>query len=262
MAACSQRMPLRRRPAAISIPLRSRSFSNDVSLLAMSPNTSWGRAAQAALLLFLARGSWAASLDVSPVRIDLAPATRSAELRLTNTSSEALSVQVDAREWSQDFDGDEQLVDTRALLAVPPIVTIPPGERQIVRIGHLGAPAEHVERSFRLLVTELSGARAANDGPALSMRIRLSIPVFVAPSSGKATPAIDVEDVVATEDGARLTLHNTGNAHAKIDRIEVRRDGEWDPLPSELFTSVRYLLPDARAVLALPQEVANVTAIR
>src|SRR5262252_2316570 len=168
MAACCKRMRPRRWPGRTPIRSWSRSLSSDVSLLAMSPNRSWGRAAQAALLLFLARASWAASLDVSPVRIDLAPTTRSAELRLTNTSSEALSVQVDVREWSQDFDGAEQLVDTRALLAVPPIVTIPPGERQIVRIGHLGAPAEHVERSFRLLVTELSGARTANDGPALS----------------------------------------------------------------------------------------------
>jgi P pilus assembly chaperone PapD len=94
------------------------------------------------------------------------------------------------------------------------------------------------------------------------MRLRLSIPVFVAPSAGAAAAAIDVENVAATQGGARFTLHNTGNAHAKIDRIDVRRDGEWAALPPELVSSVRYLLPDARAVLALPQEVADVTAIR
>jgi fimbrial chaperone protein len=228
----------------------------------MRSSTSWGGAAAAALLLFLARGTPAASLDVNPVRIDLPPAARSAELRLTNTSNEALSIQVDVREWSQDFDGAEQLFDTHALLAVPPIVTIPPGERQIVRIGHLGAPDEDVEKSFRVLVTELSGARVASDKPALSMRLRLSIPVFVAPASGAAAADVDVEDVAPSDGGMRLTLHNTGNAHAKIERIDVRDDAEWSTLPPEIVSSVRYLLPDARARLALPQEVAHVTAIR
>jgi len=222
--------------------------------------TGWGRAAAAALLLSLAAGASAASLDVNPVRIDLAPAARSAELKLTNMSSEAVSVQVDIREWSQDFDGAEQLADTRALLAVPPIVTIPAGERQIVRIGQLGAPAENVEKSFRVLVTELAGARAANGGTALNMRLRLSIPVFVAPVARPVAPDIEVEDVASTEDGTRFTLHNTGNAHAKIERIDVRNGGEWAALPLETVSSLRYLLPDARARLALPEQ--HVTAIR
>ena len=115
------------------------------------------------------------------MRIDLPASSRSTELRLTNTGAEELSVQVDVREWSQDFNGAEELVETRALLAVPPLVTIPPGERQIVRIGHLAEPALDVEKSFRVLVTELAPAAEAADRPALSMRLRLSIPVFVAP---------------------------------------------------------------------------------
>ena len=221
--------------------------------------TGWGRAAAAALLLFLATSASAASLDVNPVRIDLAPAARSAELKLTNMSNEALSIQVDVREWSQ-LDGAEQLADTRALLAVPPIVTIPPGERQVVRIGHLGSPSEDVEKSFRVLVTELAGARTTNGGPGLNMRLRLSIPVFVAPVGRPAAADIAIENVASTEDGTRVTLHNTGNAHAKIERIDVRNDGEWSALPLETLSSLRYLLPDGRARIALPEQ--HVTAIR
>jgi fimbrial chaperone protein len=205
-------------------------------------------------------GASAASLDVNPVRIDLAPAARSAELKLTNMSNEALSVQVDVREWSQDFDGAEQLVDTRALLAVPPIVTIPPGEHQIVRVGRLGAPSEDVEKSFRVLVTELAGARSPTGGPGLNMRLRLSIPVFVAPVGRPAAADIDIENVASTADGTRVTLHNTGNAHAKIERIDVRNEDEWSALPLETLSSLRYLLPDARARIALPEQ--HVTAIR
>jgi fimbrial chaperone protein len=220
----------------------------------------WGRAAAAALLLSIAACASAASLDVNPVRIDLAPAARSAELKLTNMSSEPLSVQVDVRQWTQDFDGTEQLADTRTLLAVPPIVTIPPGEHQVVRIGQLGAPAEDVEKTFRVLVTELAHTPATNGGPGLNMRLRLSIPVFVAPVARHAAADIAVEDVASSEDGTRVTLHNTGNAHAKIERIDIRDDGEWSALPAETVTSLRYLLPDARARLALPER--HLTAIR
>jgi len=223
-------------------------------------STGWGRAAAAALLLSLAAYASAASLDVNPVRIDLAPAVRSAELKLTNMSNEAVSVQVDVREWSQDFDGAEQLADTRTLLAVPPIVTIPPGERQIVRIGQLGAPAEEVEKSFRVFVTELAGARTADGGPGLNMRLRLSIPVFIAPIARPGAADLAVENVESSEDGTRVTLHNTGNAHAKIEHIDVLNDGEWSALPLETLSSLRYLLPDARARLALPEQ--HVTAIR
>jgi fimbrial chaperone protein len=222
--------------------------------------TGWGRAAAAALLFLLAARASAASLDVNPVRIDLAPSARSAELKLTNMSNQPLSVQVDVRAWSQDFDGAEQLADTRALLAVPPLVTIPPGEHQVVRIGQLGAPAEDVEKTFRVLVTELAGAPPANGGPGLNMRLRLSIPVFVAPVTRRVAADITVEDVASTEAGTRVTLHNTGNAHAKIERIDIRNDGEWSALPRETVSSLRYLLPDARARLALPEP--NVTAIR
>ena len=222
-----------------------------------------GGAAAAAPLLFLCHCTLAASIDVNPVLIDLAPTARSAELRLTNTANEELSVQVDVREWSQDFNGAQQLTDTRDLMAVPPLVTIPPGERQIIRIGHLGAPAPDVERSFRILVTELAPAAQVTQQPGLGMRMRVSIPVFVAPAAAAAEPEIVVEEIRDAPEGARWgVLHNLGNAHAKITQIEIQDGGEWIALPDELVNRVRYLLPDARAQIVIPQEHAALRAIR
>jgi fimbrial chaperone protein len=221
-----------------------------------------GGAAAAAPLFFFGRSALAASFDVSPVRIDLTPKARSAELRLTNTAVEEVSVQVDVRKWSQDFEGTEQLLGTNALLAVPPVVTIPPGERQIVRIGRLGEVSLDVEQSYRVLVTELAPAAADGDRPALAMRLQLSIPVFVAPISGTAEPQVAIEELARFSAGEPLILHNVGNAHAKIREIEVRSGGEWIPLPADTLNRVRYLLPDARAPLAIPLELSAFTAIR
>jgi fimbrial chaperone protein len=219
-------------------------------------------AAVAAPLLFCCHGALGASLDVSPVRIDLAATARSTELRLRNTGTEEVSVQIDVREWVQDLDGADELVATQQLLAVPPLVTIPPGERQIVRIGHLGAPAQDVEQSYRVLVTELAPSTGVSKQPALSMRLRLSIPLFVAPAAGTTAPDIVVDDFVDTAEGARFALHNAGNAHAKIEQIEVRRDGEWAGVPAETSHRVRYLLPGGRAQLAIPDRLASLSAVR
>jgi fimbrial chaperone protein len=228
----------------------------------MRPPPRLGGAALAAPLALWSLGAAAASLDVNPVRIDIAGSARSAELRLTNTATEELSVQVDVREWYQDSNGADELVETEALLAVPPLVTIPPGERQIVRIGHLGEPAAGVEKSFRVLVTELAPSPGAADRSALSMRLRLSIPVFVAPASGAAAPEVVIDAADESAGEGLLTLRNAGNGHVKIEQIELSRGGEWSALPAETLNQMRYLLPSARTQLAIPQGLADLEAIR
>lgn len=204
----------------------------------------------------------AASIDVSPVGIDLAATARSTELHLTNTGNEDLSVQIDVREWSQDLGGADQLVETQQLLAVPPLVTIPPGKRQVVRIGHLGAPAADHEKSFRLLVTELAPPASTPASSGLRMRMQLSIPVFVAPTIGAASPDVVIDGFTQTADGAHVSLHNVGNAHAKIEQIQVRRGADWWSLPAEALHRVRYLLPATTAGLDIPAGVMSINAIR
>jgi fimbrial chaperone protein len=218
-------------------------------------------AAFAAPFFFWALGASAASLDVNPVRIDITRSARSAELRLTNTATEELSVQIDVRAWSQDGGADE-LVETQELLAVPPLVTIPPGERQIVRIGHLATPSLDLENSFRVIVTELSPNSQGPKGSALSMRLRLSIPVFVAPGSGTAAPDVVLDGLERGSDNAFVMLRNAGKAHVKIDRVELRQRGEWNVLPSEALSQIRYLLPNTSTRLAIPQGLADAEAIR
>ena len=132
----------------------SRSFSNVLR------QASFGAVAFAALLLAFSFDAVAASLDVNPVRVDIAAPTVPVELRVTNTGTDDLSIQIDPRAWTQSADGTNDLSYTDLLLAVPPLFTVTPGEQQIVRIGYLGAPSEDAEMSFRLLLTELASAAA------------------------------------------------------------------------------------------------------
>ena len=222
---------------------------------------SFGAAACAALSLAFSRAAAAASLDVNPVLVDIVAPTEPVELRVTNTGTDDLSIQVDTRIWTQTADGTDDLNYTDLLLAVPPLFTVTPGEQQIVRIGYLGAPSEDFEMSFRLLLTELAPPVAERDRSALNMRMQLSIPVFVAPLSGVAAPQIVLDSIEPATDGANLTLRNTGNAHAKVLGVDLLGRSGWSQ-PSELARMAQYLLPDSRADVQVPGDAASIRAVR
>ncbi len=222
---------------------------------------SVGVAAYAALALAFCRVASAASLDVNPVRVDIATPTEPVELRVTNTGTDDLSIQIDTRIWTQAADGTDDLNYTDLLLAVPPLFTVNPGEQQIVRIGYLGAPSDDAEMSFRLLLTELASPAAPQDRSALNMRMQLSIPVFVAPVSGVAAPEIVLDAIEPAANGASLTLRNTGNAHAKLLGVDLLGRSGWSQ-PGELAQLAQYLLPDARADVEVPGDAESIRAIR
>ena len=211
------------------------------------------RAAVVSAALFLPAIAGTTSVDINPVRIDLAGQGQPAELRLTNNGDTELALQVDVMQWRQDDAGSDRLVETDQLLAVPPLFTIPPGEQQIVRIGYLGLPNPDLEQSFRLLVTELAEPSGDEQrASSLAMRMRFSIPAFVAPTVAPAEPEIVMQSVEADENGTRISISNAGNAHARLKDLEVRRPGGWDPLPDSI--SIRYLLPGATAIIELPPD--------
>jgi fimbrial chaperone protein len=199
---------------------------------------------------------------VNPVRVDIVDPRQPTELRITNTGKDELSVQIDARQWTQNQQGEDQLSITDLLLAVPPLFTLPAGERQIVRIGYIGAPNENDETSFRLLVTELAPESTRETRSALNMRLQLSIPVFVAPIAASPEAELVVESAQPLPDGTLLTVRNVGNSHTRLSGVDLLGDtGGWSPI-SESVGLVRYLLPESRMELKLPASAGRARAVR
>src|SRR3546814_20680504 len=96
-------------------------------------------------------------------------------LGLSNTGKSALHAQVRIFHWTQ-ADGNDKLTPTTDLVASPPMVSIEPGKRQLVRIIRVndGLIPHKVERTFRLLVDELPGPGR----PGVKFDHSYSIPVF------------------------------------------------------------------------------------
>ena len=198
-------------------------------------------------------GALAAALEVSPV-VHEVPSSRSAlAMSISNRSVAPVTVQVRAFEWSQ-VDGDEQLVPASAVLLSPPIFTLEPGRSQLVRaLLPAAAPgATARERSWRLLVDEIPGART-DDAP-IRFALRLSIPVFHA-APQQAGAALD-----ARRDESMLVLRNQGGRRARLRDIAlVGANGERWLLPGPAFID---LLAGAQRRWAWPAAAGAAPALK
>jgi fimbrial chaperone protein len=213
--------------------------------------TAKGRAAILAALpfLFLIQVATAASLDVSPIRVKFAAGQRSHVVTVRNTGDDDISVQADPVEWSQDSDGIDVYTPAGTLLVVPRIFTIAPGDEQIVRLGRVSAESGDLEGSHRVFFTELAPSRGAGEAPGLSMRLRLGIPVFVAPAS-EPEPRLDLVSTEQIPEGVAVVLSNQGNVHIQVLDISGHMVGPDQPEAVSARVTA-YLLPGTTRKFAL-----------
>ena len=134
-----------------------------------------------ACLLAAAFDASASGLQIAPTSLTIATGGPAQGLWLTNTGERELRAQVRAYHWSQST-GKDQLDPTQAIVASPPMLSIPPGGRQLVRVIRTGQDAQASgEQAFRLLVDELPlGGEDKQSG--VQYVLRYSVPVFVGTS--------------------------------------------------------------------------------
>ncbi|WP_411832566.1 molecular chaperone [Pseudoxanthomonas mexicana] len=214
--------------------------------MALAP-LRWKALACAGLLWAVGAGSAAtrggAGLYAAPSWLRLEATQRSAELDLSNTGDHPLHAQVRLYRWSQE-DGEERLLPTRDLAASPPLLEIPAGQRQKVRIVRLDASQSLREGSYRLIIDQLPRQDAA--GP--QTVLRYSTPVFIAPP-GQAAPRLLAR---LAREGADtvLRIDNHGDAHARlVDLAWIDADGRRVELAGRL---AGYVLPGQYRTWTLP----------
>ena len=167
------------------------------------------------LFIVLAGASIASggSFGVSPVRVTLSDDRKISKIIVRNDGAETVTMQMDLLNWSQE-EGDDVLTSTRELIANPPIFTVPPGGKQLVRVGLRRAPDVQRELTYRIVIQELPPPPDP-DFAGTKMLLRISLPVFVLPD-------VDVKPVLMwqaarTPQGAlKISLTNNGNTHIQI----------------------------------------------
>lgn len=183
---------------------------------------AWLQWFMAGLLIGYLAPAFAASLEITPVTVELEATQNGQVLTLRNSGTSALNAQIRVYAWDQ-ADGEDQLTPTRDLIASPPIAQVPPGGEQIVRLIRAGHAAAPHEMAYRLLIDELP-PEGGSAGTGIQFRFRYSVPVFLYPAGerGTATTHWSLE----SRDGKWfLHVSNDGSLHARLSDVTLTGAG-------------------------------------
>lgn len=197
------------------------------------------RLAVGTLLLVLPLLARASALDVDPIRIAFSGTDTIAVLTVTNDGDGPATVQLQPVAWSQAADKDVY-TPTRDVLATPPIFTVQPHGKQVIRLGLRVHPDLRTERSYRLYLEEVPQPSTVR-GLGVIMALRIGVPVFVQPVN--AATAVLHWSAERTSDGSlRVSATNAGGGH-----IQVRRIAITEPKSGLSYTAEQsvYVLPGA-----------------
>lgn len=163
--------------------------------------------------------SLASGLNVNPIYLHLKREEPTTTLRLGNGGAVPMRYQLSAFAWTQDAQGEMQLNPTQEILLFPPVFALLPNEERLVRIGTTAAFADK-EKTFRIFVEEFEpDAAQPGTGPALRIRTRIGLPVFLDPPAPTSTARIDAVTVGRSQ--ISIHLKSTGNAHVHLQGVQV-----------------------------------------
>lgn len=200
------------------------------------------------ILGLLLSGSLAArNLTISPLRMELPADKAMTVLTITNQGREPVLLQASVKRWQQTPDTDNYSADD-AMLASPALFRLPPGQRQLVRIGwRRQTPPAEVERAYRVFIEEVPDGGNGERDNALRIHLRLVAPLFVH-GRQPAAAQLDWKWLPTPADRpARLLVSNRGTGHARITRIQLEQP-DTPALPLETLT---YVLPGAQQIISL-----------
>lgn len=191
-----------------------------------------------AALVLVADASNAGSFSVAPVRLEVKVPRRAASVEVQNTGPLPAQIQVERYRWVADKGGEDELEATEDVIATPPIFTLAPGGKQIVRVLVVGQQDPAREGTYRVILQETP----LNDPPpnAVQALLRISMPLFITPPGAKSNVAWSAE---RADDKWWLVAENAGNAHAQI--TAARLDS------GEAIKAAGYLLPGEKRRVAV-----------
>ena len=185
-----------------------------------------------ALAMPLAAPAHAASLQISPVMINLRATQAATGISLQNDGDTPIYGQVRVFLWDQKG-GDDVLTPTDELIASPPVMQIAPKSTQTIRlVRRSGAAAAGPERQYRVLIDEVPTSAEAREG--VSIKLQYSVPVFIAATAPNVAPQLAWQ--FFKRDGAWfLRVANSGTLHAQIGATTLEAGGKQHELSKGLL---------------------------
>lgn len=163
-----------------------------------------------------AQRACAASLQVTPIMLDVAAPGAASLLTLHNTGQKPIHVQTRVFRWRQD-DGQEKLEPSTDVVASPPAVELRPGQDYVVRVVRVVKTPLTGEEAYRLLIDELPDIVAG--GRTIAFTVRHSIPLFFT-RQNLMPPQISWR-VMRSRAGLTLIATNAGDTRLRMANVKL-----------------------------------------
>jgi len=170
-----------------------------------------------ALLVFPAQMVFSAGFRLVPLKLFFDAGNTSSSLKIVNDSKDNVTVQLEAKSWSQDSEGKDVYSATSDIIFFPKIVNIGPEDERVIRVGYQGGPVTDVEKSYRLFVQELPIEQPGE--VAMKFVVRMGIPVFVRPGEDKQE--WNTASIGMMKDGVALRVNNEGNRYLQVSSMHA-----------------------------------------
>lgn len=215
----------------------------------------------------IAQAQSGGSLMLWPLNPTIKASENATALWLENPSDMPITLQVQSYAWDQ-ANGEDVFAPQKEVIATPPVVTLAPKAKQLIRITRLGPPPTQAERPFRLIVDEIPVERSADANnqviTGVQFRMRYSLSLFtygagVLPTAEASQSSLSKGVYPApklawhfSKDGKNyvIDIENRGNGHARLTRAKLVQANKEMELAGGLMG---YVLPGSRLRYTLPQ---------
>lgn len=174
-------------------------------------------ASAAGALLLMSGVAHAGALSVSPVLLEMSTKRPTRTLEISNPSDQPVNVQLRVFAWSGGGT-EEHYGATQDIGFSPPMFTLAPGARQVVRLAARVTPDK--EMAYRLFVDQIE--TAPQEG-GISMPVRMALPLFLSPEGLSAT-AVDWR-IERDAQGPTLVARNTGGRRLRVTDLNLEVPG-------------------------------------
>ncbi len=161
----------------------------------------------------------ASSLQITPINIEVPAPGAASKVTLANAGDEVLNAQIRIFRWVQQ-NGQDQLVETRDVIASPPAIKLGAGKKSVIRVVRVNKTPAATEESYRLIVDEVP--KPPKPGMAgVGFAIRYSVPVFFS----KPGEDIDLGWSAGVSNGKVVVkAANSGGRHVRLSGLKVVAD--------------------------------------
>jgi fimbrial chaperone protein len=179
----------------------------------------------------------ASSVLVWPVYQIIESDQNGSALWLENRGAEPVSLQVRVLAWKQE-NFNERYADQNNVVASPPFATVPPGQRQLIRLIRNTPVPANTEQAYRIIVDEIPspiGGAAGGQSKAvvgLQLQMRYLLPLFMYGGSLWTNERSDIKRDASTatrpvlqwhtvNEGGKtyLQVRNSGIVHARLSNV-------------------------------------------